>query len=106
MPAMVSRARRRRCGCGLWSRQRRVVPRCRKLDRPLLLVDRAEPAQPLLSFAEVGPDREVWEYAALVTSLDSEILTLGQLYRDRGDSENAFDELKNQWGGAVLPRTT
>ena len=50
------------------------------------------------SFAEVGPDREVWEYAALVTSLDGEILTLGQLYRDRADCENTFDELKNQWG--------
>ena len=50
------------------------------------------------SFAEIGPDREVWEYAALVTSLDVEILTLGQLYRDRGDCENSFDELKNQWG--------
>jgi hypothetical protein len=24
--------------------------------------------------------------------------TLGQLYRDRADCENAFDELKNQWG--------
>jgi hypothetical protein len=33
-----------------------------------------------------------------VTSLDSEILTLGQLYRDRADCENVFDELKNQWG--------
>jgi hypothetical protein len=81
-----------------WSRQRRVVLLRRKLDRPLLLVDRAEPQQPLLSFVEVGPDREMWEYAALVTSLDSEILTLGQLYRDRGDCENTFDELKNQWG--------
>ena len=50
------------------------------------------------AFAEVGPDREVWEYAALVTSLNQEILTLGQLYRGRGDCENAFDELKNQWG--------
>jgi hypothetical protein len=40
----------------------------------------------------------VWEFAALVTSLDSEILSLGQLYRDRGDAENDFDELKNQWG--------
>ena len=60
--------------------------------------DRTEPEQPLLSFAEIGPDREVWEYAALVTSLDVEILTLGQLYRDRGDCENSFDELKNQWG--------
>jgi hypothetical protein len=34
----------------------------------------------------------------LVTSLDSEILTFGQLYRDRADCENTFDELKNQWG--------
>jgi DDE family transposase len=81
-----------------WSRQRRVVLLRRKLDRPLMLVDRAEPELPLLSFAEVGANREVWEYAALVTSLDSEIVTLGQLYRDRGDCENTFDELKNQWG--------
>jgi hypothetical protein len=22
----------------------------------------------------------------------------GQLYRDRGDEENVFDEMKNQWG--------
>ena len=28
----------------------------------------------------------------------NEILTLGQLYRDRADCENVFDELKNQWG--------
>ena len=35
-----------------WSRQRRVVLLRRKLDRPLLLVDRAEPVQPLLSFAD------------------------------------------------------
>jgi hypothetical protein len=62
-------------------------------------VDRTDPGQPLLGFAEVlGGEREVWEYAALVTSLDSEILTLGQLYRDRADCENAFDELKNHWG--------
>jgi hypothetical protein len=62
-------------------------------------LDRTDPGQPLLGFAEVlGGKREVWEYAALVTSLDSEILTLGQLYRDRADCENAFDELKNHWG--------
>ena len=35
---------------------------------------------------------------ALVTSLDSQILTLGQLYQDRADCENAFDELRNHWG--------
>jgi hypothetical protein len=82
-----------------WSRQRRVVLLRRRFNRPLALVDRSDPAQPLLGFAEVlGGKREVWEYAALVTSLDSEILTLGQLYRDRADCENAFDELKNHWG--------
>ena len=37
-----------------------------------------------------------------MTSLDSEILTLGQLYRDRADCENTFDELKNQWGWGGL----
>jgi hypothetical protein len=82
-----------------WSRQRRVVLLRRKFNRPLALLDRTDPRQPLLGFAEVlGGKREVWEYAALVTSLDSEILTLGQLYRDRADCENAFDELKNHWG--------
>ena len=34
----------------------------------------------------------------LVTSTTHEILTLAQLYRDRADAENNFDELKNQWG--------
>ena len=81
-----------------WSRQRRVILLRRKLDRPLAVVDRTHPALPQLSFAEVAGKREVWEYAALVTSLHSEILTLGQLYRDRADCENGFDELKNQWG--------
>jgi hypothetical protein len=33
-----------------------------------------------------------------VTNTSYEILSLGQLYRDRADAENAFDELKNQWG--------
>jgi Transposase DDE domain group 1 len=82
-----------------WSRRRRVVLLRRRVERPLALVDRRDPAQPLLGFAEVVDDaREVWEYAALVTSVDSEIMTLGQLYRDRADCENTFDELKNHWG--------
>src|SRR5262245_60313827 len=82
-----------------WSRQRRVVLLRRQFNRPLALLDRTDPGEPLLGFAEVlGGKREVWEYAALVTSLDSEILTPGQLYRDRADCENAFDELKNHWG--------
>ena len=82
-----------------WSRQRRVVLRRRKFNRPLALLDRTDPGPPLLGFAEeLGGKREVWEYAALVTSRDSKILALGQPYRDRADCETAFDELKNHWG--------
>ena len=81
-----------------WSRQRRVVLLRRKLGRDLAVADQTPLAQRRLSFIEVGPDQAVWEYAALVSSLDNEILTLGQLYRDRADCENGFDELKNQWG--------
>jgi hypothetical protein len=81
-----------------WSRHRRIILLRRKPARELAITAPANPAQPRLTFAEVGPDKAVWDYAALVTSLDGEILTLGQLYRDRADAENVFDELKNQWG--------
>ena len=58
--------------------------------------------QQLLAFVEAdrktGKGITGYEYAVLVTNTDYEILTLGQLYRDRADAENAFDELKNQWG--------
>jgi hypothetical protein len=81
-----------------WSRQRRTVLLRRKLRGDLAMAEAAQPAQKWLSFAEIDRNGEVWEYAALVTSLTDEVLTLGQLYRDRADCENAFDELKNQWG--------
>lgn len=81
-----------------WSRQRNVVLMRRHLDRPLAISEASEDGQHRLSFATVDPRKRVWEFAALVTSLDTEVLTLGQLYRDRADSENDFDELKNQWG--------
>jgi hypothetical protein len=81
-----------------WSRQRRVVLLRRKLDRPLAITEAGENGQQRLSFATADPRKKVWEYAALVTSLEAEIVTLGQLYRDRADCENDFDELKNQWG--------
>lgn len=42
--------------------------------------------------------RLAYEYAVLVTTLSDGIETIVQHYRDRADSENNFDELKNQWG--------
>src|SRR5689334_16770662 len=80
-----------------WSRHRRVVLLRRKLDHPMAIEECDAAGQQRLGFASVDPHRKVWEFAALVTSLDSEFLSLGQLYRDHGDAENNFDGLKNQW---------
>ncbi len=41
---------------------------------------------------------ELWEYAVLVTKSSYPLESMAQLYRDRADAENGFDELKNQWG--------
>jgi hypothetical protein len=43
---------------------------------------------------------ELYEYAVLVTALEEDVLGVAQLYRDRAETENVFDELKNQWGWA------
>ena len=90
-----------------WGRQRRVVLLRRRLVAVMLTEQRsaggqrlagAPSAQLRLGFVELDAGQEAWEYAVLVTSLEAELLTIAQLYRDRGDAENNFDELKNQWG--------
>jgi len=81
-----------------WSRSRRGVVLRRRLKASIAASVPGDRDQLRLSFAEIGEDTAVWEYAVLVTSLDEEVLSIGQLYRDRADCENAFDELKNQWG--------
>jgi hypothetical protein len=83
-----------------WSRQRQVVILRRRLKEGMAVAGRDAGGQLALGFVEIGPGAEVYEYGVLVTSLDEEVLTLAQLYRDRADSENPFDELKNQWGWA------
>jgi Transposase DDE domain group 1 len=81
-----------------WSRHRRVIVLRRRLKEGGVTDVREGPNQLRLSFAELEDDTQIYEYAVLVTSLDAEVLTIAQLYRDRADCENAFDELKNQWG--------
>src|SRR5262249_8795193 len=81
-----------------WSRHRRVIVLRRRLKEGVVADVREGPNQLRLSFAELEDDTQLYEYAVLVTSLEAEVLTIAQLYRDRADCENAFDELKNQWG--------
>ena len=81
-----------------WSRQRRVVLLRRRLAGVMITQPQAD-GQLALGFVEIDKARqEAWEYAVLVPSLEAEVVTIGQLYRDRGDCENSFDELKNHWG--------
>jgi hypothetical protein len=85
-----------------WTSKRRVVI----LRRPLREKDAAAAAekerkaakQLTLDLPETTHQGVRYEYAVLVTSMQGEVRTIAQLYRDRGDSENNFDELKNQWG--------
>jgi len=84
-----------------------VIVLRRRLRNGVVAATRDASDQLRLSFSEVEVDAPLWEYAVLVTSLDltraggtadAEVMAMAQLYRDRADCENAFDELKNQWG--------
>ena len=108
------------CGCGWeaidtfirldgWTKSRRCIlvrrpaevkpgarPAKRRRGRPKK--NALVPVQQEFEFVECAKGR-TWDCHALVTndtSLDPVALT--QLYRDRGDCENNFDEYKNQWG--------
>ena len=90
-----------------WSRQRRVILLRLKRARDQPISERIMSDQPLLlDLAEVEPDEELWEYAALVTSLDDEILTLGQLYGDRAMWKTCSMNRKASGAEAALPRRT
>lgn len=78
-----------------WSRARRIVILRRALRGEVLLTDEHQLS---LAFVEKDVPAKGYEYAVLVTDLDYDTRAIAQLYRDRGDAENAFDELKNQWG--------
>ncbi len=80
-----------------WSGARRVVVLRRALRGEMALSAKDDP-QHGLAFIEAEVPTRRYEYAVLVTSSDQAILALAQLYRDRCDMENNFDELKNQWG--------
>jgi hypothetical protein len=85
-----------------WERSRRVVVLRRRLKTDEMIVALQNPVTGQQSFTFPGTTKktEIYEYAVMVTSLDEEnydILTLASQYRDRADSENVFDEMKNQW---------
>lgn len=86
-----------------WSRSRRVIILRRRINNKnigvLKKAGRSNQLKQLeFDFAQIDHGTVAYEYAVLVTNLANEICSLAQHYRDRGDSENNFDEFKNQWG--------
>lgn len=89
-----------------WTSKRRVIALRRRLaDAPGPRAQRRRARRlklPLWENCGVSATVELleYEYQLLVTNLPYEPLALAVLYRERGDAENPFDELKNQWGWA------
>jgi Transposase DDE domain group 1 len=86
-----------------WSKARRVVVLRRRIRHDLAVTakKRAKDDDQLvlaLPHDEVQDNAQIWEYTVLVTNARYDLAGIGQLYRDRCDCENGFDELKNQWG--------
>lgn len=81
-----------------WKYSRRVIILRKPVPQDTSVLVGQKTGQLELDFTEIGAKMQVYEYAVLVTSLKDDICTLVQHYRDRADSENNFDELKNQWG--------
>ena len=91
-----------------WSKPRRVVVirRARKIEIDeagkvkVKKRGRKSNVQKQAELALIDQNEAIknWEYAVLVCDTPYKLANMGQLYRDRADCENGFDEIKNQWG--------
>lgn len=82
-----------------WTATRRIVVlRRRSRQRYPRRKDLRNTGQQVLDTVLPLITDEAFEYQVLVTNRDDSIATIAQLYRDRADAENVFDELKNHWG--------
>ena len=90
-----------------WSRARRVVVLRRRIKSESALTakksgrnGKIEPRQLVLALPqdEVQDNAQMWECTVLVTDVKYDLAAIGQLYRDRCDCENGFDEPQRQWG--------
>ena len=87
-----------------WSSKRRVVVVRQRLKGGIARERRVNAKQLRLDLEpSVLEGDRLWEYAVLVTDAAYPIEAIGQLYRDRADAENGFDELKNQCERLAVP---
>jgi hypothetical protein len=83
-----------------WSRSRRCIFLRRPAQRGASRKALPKTTAAEFDFVEHLDSGPAYEYVVLVTNDTLSIVSLSQLYRDRADCENVFDEVKNQWGWA------
>lgn len=85
-----------------WSAKRRVVILRKRLPEEQAGKNRdtgaAQQLRLRLADDAILEAAQMWEYSVLVSNVTYPLEAVAQLYRDRCDCENGFDELKNQWG--------
>ncbi len=87
-----------------WTQSRRVViyrrahHRKRSASKALAALPGTIEQSELLPLEILEEDTLSYEYAIYVTSLTESADKIRALYNPRGDNENCYDELKNQWG--------
>jgi hypothetical protein len=91
-------------GLSGWSKARRVVVLRRHIKHDVALtgkkrskVDNSKQLALALPHDEVQDNVKVWACTVLAINVSCDTEAIGQLYPDRCDCENGFDELKNQW---------
>jgi hypothetical protein len=84
---------------GGWSCKRRVIV-ARRLVKQKATEDDKKALPLLTQNGELPLEVVSYEHIVLVSTMPYEVASLVPLYRERGDAENPFDELKNQWGWA------
>ena len=82
-----------------WEKERRVIIIRRKISNNNMVgIEAQSEGHQQLSFIDGPENTKAFEYSVLVTDRECDLASLFHHYRDRADSENNFDELKNQWG--------
>lgn len=80
-----------------WTSRRRVLVfrRAKRGDEPPSSPKQLADGELALEVVQTQPQ---WEYLVIVTNLTMDAVGICDLYRQRADVENTYDELKNQWG--------
>ena len=80
-----------------WKKQRRIIILRRVLKEQNNFKKDKKDQGHFYFYNDISTKKK-YEYTVLVTNLELEILSISQLYHERADAENNFDEMKNQWG--------